>query len=207
MNVRLLCGDIEKLPVESGTVDLLLCIGVLQYVSSPAAAIEEIRRVTRQGATVVMCFENLWALSHLDWVARQKCNAMMSGQAPTDDGLSMTSEWFQSRAESPHRYRLYRTRKIDGLMESAGFQQADAMTYGYEFRVVRGLRLLPDAWIDGLELVLERFFHRFRIPCLSRSGEYYIGLYTKSGPDLNSTTPHKKMFDRSPNVLAACGSL
>lgn len=50
----LLAGDASRLPFRSGFSDLTLAMHMLYHVPEPAAAVSELRRVTRPGGTVVI---------------------------------------------------------------------------------------------------------------------------------------------------------
>lgn len=51
-------ADASRLPVASGSVDLVLAIEVLEHVPQPAAVLEEIRRIARPTARVVLSVPN-----------------------------------------------------------------------------------------------------------------------------------------------------
>lgn len=48
-----LLGPVEALPVEDASFDLVLCTQVLEHCDDPAAAVRELRRVTRPGGRVL----------------------------------------------------------------------------------------------------------------------------------------------------------
>jgi SAM-dependent methyltransferase len=48
-----LVGDVESLPVEDGSFDVVLCTQVLEHVDDPAAAVRELQRVTAPGGRVL----------------------------------------------------------------------------------------------------------------------------------------------------------
>jgi SAM-dependent methyltransferase len=48
-----LLGPAEALPVDDASFDLVLCIQVLEHTDEPAAAVRELRRVTRPGGRVL----------------------------------------------------------------------------------------------------------------------------------------------------------
>lgn len=53
-----LVEDILSLPLEEKGRDLVLCLGVLEYVDDPQAALEGMRRELREGGRVVVSFPN-----------------------------------------------------------------------------------------------------------------------------------------------------
>jgi SAM-dependent methyltransferase len=47
-------GSVESLPVEDGSYDVVLCTQVLEHCDDPAAAVRELRRVTKPGGRVLV---------------------------------------------------------------------------------------------------------------------------------------------------------
>jgi ubiquinone/menaquinone biosynthesis C-methylase UbiE len=178
-SIRTLQGDIEAIPVDARSIDLLLCIGVLQYLDSPLLGLSEISRVTKEGAVVVLCVENLLSLGNLDWFLRRKISALWNRNDNPTDGVSMISDYFLNRPVGAHRYRLYNPWRLDATMKQSGFEMIDAMTYGFGFTFLRSLRILPDTLLDRLELFLEKVITSHSLPYFGRSGEFYIGMYRK----------------------------
>ena len=87
------------------------------------------------------------------------------------------SEWMlKHRNYSNKSYRLGR---FEALLAGHGFTRKEALTFGFEFRVLRRLHLVPAALLDALELHLERIGREFKVPYLSRSGWGYLGLFSK----------------------------
>jgi len=63
----------DSLPFANGSFDAVICKGAIDHFDRPAAAIEEMARVTRRGGTVVLAIANFDSLScraarGLDWV-------------------------------------------------------------------------------------------------------------------------------------------
>lgn len=46
-NCRVVNGNVYKLPIETGSLDAVFCLGVLHHIDSPLKALEEIRRVLK----------------------------------------------------------------------------------------------------------------------------------------------------------------
>jgi ubiquinone/menaquinone biosynthesis C-methylase UbiE len=58
-------ADIEHLPYADGTFDVVVAMGVLEYLSDYAAALAEIRRVLRRGGHVILTVPNRTSAYHL----------------------------------------------------------------------------------------------------------------------------------------------
>jgi len=58
-------GDVENLPYADGTFDVVVAMGVLEYLSGYGAALAEIRRVLRRGGHVILSVPNQASAYHL----------------------------------------------------------------------------------------------------------------------------------------------
>jgi len=61
--VQILDGDIENLPLESGTFDLVLVIEVVRYLADPSRALAELARVLRPGGVAIVTVAPRWSLN------------------------------------------------------------------------------------------------------------------------------------------------
>lgn len=72
-NVDFRSGDLRKLPLNDGEVDLAVAVLVLHHVSDPAAAVREIGRVVKPGGRVLLVEEQthrcevFWEMMHERW--------------------------------------------------------------------------------------------------------------------------------------------
>lgn len=58
-------GDIERLPFENDSMDVVLCLGVLPYLRDDRAAIREISRVLKDGGFAIILLPNLIKMGNL----------------------------------------------------------------------------------------------------------------------------------------------
>jgi SAM-dependent methyltransferase len=58
-------GDAENLPFASGSMDLILCLGVLPYLRSDSTAVAEMVRVLKDGGCCIVVLPNLVKLGNL----------------------------------------------------------------------------------------------------------------------------------------------
>jgi SAM-dependent methyltransferase len=77
-SVRLVVGRAERLPFSDRAFDVVLAMGLLEYVASLEDALRELARVTRPGGLVVVTMQNprspyrLWDASLYSWLRRRR---------------------------------------------------------------------------------------------------------------------------------------
>ena len=76
-------------------------------------------------------------------------------------------------------YKAYNPWRYENHLAGFGLQAIDSLTFGFEFRFLRRLNLIPEMWLDKIELIAEKVVHRFSIPYFSKSGWMYVGLFKK----------------------------
>ncbi len=180
--VHLRLGDVENIPLPDNEFDLVICVGVLTYLISDEKAQAEIRRVMKPGAPLLLNLRNVYALTDIDFVFRQKLKAIFRHREPASTHLTCPDyafplEWITQ--ERQYFYKAYKLRKYERLMSKAGFRFRRAITYGFEFRRLRKLKIVPARWIDRAELFLERLIRNHNLPYLSYSGWIYSGVFIK----------------------------
>jgi len=63
--VKWIHSDCRNVPVQDQFFDLILCIGVLEYLSDDLSALKEIGRLIKPGGGVILTFPNLYKLRNL----------------------------------------------------------------------------------------------------------------------------------------------
>ena len=114
-------NDGERWPVESGTVDLVVCDFVLEHLNAPEAFFEEAARVLRQEGIVAIRTPNM--LSYFGLVARWtpaafKTHCLKIAQPTRDEG------------DVYHSY--YRCNTVAGLRRALKRNGFEHSVYGYE---------------------------------------------------------------------------
>lgn len=183
-SVHLLTGDIEHLPFEDASFDLVLCVGVLGYLIEDEQAIREMARVTKPGGHVVVNVTNAFSLSDLDTRLRASVRSFLSPGRRTQSPLpalpyAIRSAWMERTRQ--YANKSYRLRRFEQLLASHGLMPRMSFTFGFEFRILRRYHLLPAALLDTLELAMEQVFLRIRLPYFHRSGWGYVGVFGR-GP-------------------------
>ncbi|MDO8512253.1 MAG: class I SAM-dependent methyltransferase [bacterium] len=116
---RLIKGD--SWPVESNSVDLIVCDNVLEHISNPDLLFSEVRRVLKKGGYLCVRTPNRW--SYVAIIARLIPNKYHS---------RITSVVQNSRTEEdvfPTIYKCNSIRKLKKIMKKYGI---DGVAYGYE---------------------------------------------------------------------------
>ncbi len=180
--VHLLIGDVEHLPFKDAEFDLVLCIGVLGYLLSDEKALRELKRVVRPGGYLLINLTNTYSLSDIDYVWRKKLRSLLRGNsnaAPEDDhpDYAVPSPWMMKNRK--FHFKSYNVWKYRRLVENPNFTCVDAMTYGFEFRLLRRIKVVPERILFAAELFLEKFFRKFTVPYFSYSGWVYTGIFKR----------------------------
>ncbi len=64
-NTKLLCADCYDVPLPSNSFDLIICIGVLEYLDKESGALAEINRLVKYDGNVIVTFPNFYKLRNL----------------------------------------------------------------------------------------------------------------------------------------------
>ncbi len=183
--ISLLCADASMLPLSNQSFNIVFCVGLLQYVTSLEKTIEEINRITISNGLIIVCVENMFAISNLGYVTLNKLKNIMGNIFETENknkksNKEILSNWFLKKVSIPHNYRLYNPKSLDKVLNQKGFNKISAMTYGYPFKILRRIKLIPEKFIIGLENRIEFLFNKIKLPIISSAGEFYIGIYKKT---------------------------
>lgn len=177
--ISLLQADVEALPIRATSADVIICVGVLAYLLDDETALQELGNVLKKGGHLLINVTNMMELGSLDYLFRKKIGALLRGRRFIL-GTTLDSEGVREHSSTRFHFKTYHPWKFEQVMQSKGFELVDARTLGFEFRILRRMKLLPVKAIDRLELLLERFIRNRKLPYLSYSGRRYIGLFRKS---------------------------
>ena len=108
---KLLCADAGHLPFNHRVFNIVICVGVLQYVLSIEKVLEEINRITARGAMVAICVENMLSVSNIGYYLKSKLQRRFfrkqsNESEDSDTGIGIISQWFLKYVNVPHLYRL-----------------------------------------------------------------------------------------------------
>lgn len=176
--IHLLQADVEQLPYKSGTMDVILFVGVLAYLLQDDRALEEIRRVLKPDGYLLLNVTNMLDLGSLDYLLRLKLRSLLRGKR-LKLGATLDSSAVRKHSPTQFHFKTYHPWRFEKVLKGCGFTFVEARTLGYELRLLRRSHLIPLQWLDRLELAMERFSRERYIPYFSYSGRRYIGLFHK----------------------------
>jgi ubiquinone/menaquinone biosynthesis C-methylase UbiE len=158
---RLLRGDCERLPYRNGQFDLVVCCGVISFLKSNEPTLSEVRRVLRDGGTLILAVRNKWALAKLldplklgkrllaKLVRRSRRLRAASRDASADDDVSLP--------------RFFHVPRLTAVLEHDGYTLIEEKRIGYGPLTFNGWELLPPTVSVGMSNLLSR---AFRLPVL-----------------------------------------
>lgn len=175
-------ADIEHVPFDDNTFDVVVCVGVLGNLFSDDKALSEMFRILKPGGVLLLAVENMFSLSNVDYILRNKVRSLFRPSSLHEkidfSGVATASSWWIPHNDGIY-YKLYNPWKLNRLMKERGFHLVDSMTAGYEFRILRRMHVLPDSILSKVEIGMEKMFRKFRLPYFSYSGQFYTGLFRK----------------------------
>jgi ubiquinone/menaquinone biosynthesis C-methylase UbiE len=173
-------AEVEHLPFQDGEFDLVICIGVLGYLLRDEKALSELKRIVKPGGYLLVNLTNMYSSSDADYVWRKKLKALFSGKPANNEEMpayAIPNEWMLRNRQ--FHFKSYNLWMYEPMIERPNFRKIDAMTYGYEFRILRRLPFIPESFLFALELFLEELFRRVPVPVLSYTGWVYTGIYKR----------------------------
>ncbi len=138
--VQYIRGDLEKIPLKSGIVDVFLTNFVLEHIKNPEIFFKEVRRVTKKGGAFISWTPNANAPSGL-----------FLRIVPFSIVKKLKKMLLKKKAEFPTYYRANTVSKLDGFLGYAGFtheahEMIDGVFYLSNIGLVR--------WLHGMYIRL-----------------------------------------------------
>jgi len=147
-------ADVHALPFEADKFDLVVAVGVIPWLHSPARAIAEMARVLRPGGQLILTADSATRLSSLT-----DPRGMLA--------LTPLRRVYHASRDRPGEAvsYLYSPRRIDGHLREAGLRRVDRRTVGFgplsflgkpifseqrALRIDRRLQSLADRGVPGI---------------------------------------------------------
>ncbi len=146
-------GKIEAMEFPDSFFDVVLCVGVVEYVDDDLAAIKEMARVTKPGGTIIVTLPN-------------RVSPYRVWQRTVYRGLRAAVRALRGSAPPPEVvHREYSRASYVRLVESCGLKVTTVLYYNFSLLLFPLDRLFP-----GLAVRVSRWFERF-----ARSGPSWLG--------------------------------
>jgi len=172
--VRVFRGDVHSLPFENDLFDLVLAMGVIPWLESPATPVQEMARVLRPGGYVIFTSDNLIRLNHLIDPRRNPALAPLR--------RILKYALHRARLRKPHMapnlVHMHTTWYMDRIVSQNRLQTEKAITLGFGPFSFLGRRLLPESLGIRLHHRLQRLADH-GVPGVRSTGSQYLILAKK----------------------------
>lgn len=159
-------ADIHSLPFQAGRFNLVLVIGVTEWLRCLQQPLREVKRVLMPGGHLVIAADNRYALVNMLDPLRNPVAVCLK------QILQIFLERFGFRRRSPPE-RSYSIRQFDSLLRAAGLTKVEGKTVGFgPFSFCRR-HPLPENTGLKLDQSLQRLADR-SLPLLRSSGFVYV---------------------------------
>ncbi len=162
--VGCLLGDVHHLPFANHTFQLVLAVGVTEWLEKLEPAIDQLARVVAPGGHLILTTDNRWALYRL----------LDPSLNPLLDPLKKLLRRSQRKA----RPGVYSKRQMDAVLEASGLRTVTGATLGFGPFSLFKCRVLPDRIAIPLHEWLQRAADR-GLPLLRGAGHVYTVLASK----------------------------
>ncbi len=129
-DVTLINSDCYELPIEDNYFDLIICIGVLEYLDNETRALLEMKRIIKPGGFVTVTFPNLYKLRNLlnpyYYIIRIWTYLFGKKSAQSQQGNNSKNVKIDFGKSTVNRYSLSKVKKI---ISNSGFNIIEAKGY------------------------------------------------------------------------------
>ena len=139
----LAASDATALPFTDESVESLLALGVLEYISEPSDLLEELHRVLEIGGTLVLSCPNAQSpFIIIDDTLKSLKNLFTQGLLPAGLRKRLKSLWGKTdEAYFTHKRHRFNPVKIRQQLTDLGFEISDARFHTFGFGVLNSVRL------------------------------------------------------------------
>jgi ubiquinone/menaquinone biosynthesis C-methylase UbiE len=161
-NVKPFQGDIESVPLQDSSFDVIICLGVISYLKSEEEALLELARILKPGGVLVLSITNkarLVSRMDLPLLLKNRVQKILT---------SASASWKKSAGiDNVPRLTTYSIPNIQKSLELAGFTVLEYGTIPLELLTLFGREVLPRK--TAIKIIL--FFEQFsNIPIIGSFG-------------------------------------
>ncbi|MGD0176602.1 MAG: class I SAM-dependent methyltransferase [Candidatus Bathyarchaeia archaeon] len=148
--VSLSIGDVYNLQFADNTFDLVLAVGLLDWLHSPLRALGELSRVAKNGGFLILTCPNYWALNRILDPVSSPLLYPLRGFAKRLLGTIGVYNGSRGSAKRWPRMYMYSTKDFAALVASQRLELIKLMTVGFGPFSFLGKRILSDS--SGIRL-------------------------------------------------------
>jgi predicted ATP-grasp superfamily ATP-dependent carboligase/SAM-dependent methyltransferase len=165
-------GEITSLPFESGSLSLVLCVGVMPWLPAPRAGVDEIARTLAPGGHAVITADHAWRLQFLldplrSPLLERARKAVKRAVGRRDD-----------RPVVPQRSRYHRERELHAMVADTGLEIVASRQIGFGPFTFAHREFLPEPVGVRIHRVLQRGAD-VGVPLLRSTGSQLLVLVRK----------------------------
>ncbi len=182
---RVVChvADVMQLPVEAGRYDLVVAVGVTEWLSSLTAAMQELSRVLKPGGFLIVTSTNPWSLQYLPDPVK---NPVLLPLKETARRLLMALGRRKPKAVCHTRS----ARALRSATREAGLEPVGYRRFGFGPFTLFSKRLFSNSMGWRIHLKLQELADK-NWPILRSTGHVYIEVARKHGIEKSSSRLQK----------------
>lgn len=189
--VTVTLGDAHTLSFAPNSYDLVVALGVLPYLHTPALALTEIGRVLKPGGYFLLSSNNPWRLNH---VLDPRFTPML---APLKQSVR---RFFAVGTTSQPPVRTFAIGTLRHLLTDAGFTIISVSTLGFGPFTLAGRRLMTEAASIRLHRRLQALADR-EMPILRATGTQHVVVAQRQGGVTPAETDSARSLVRSIDTM------
>lgn len=179
-SARIHLGDVHALSFPDETFGLIIALGVLPWLPSIKAPLDEMARVLKPGGYLIASVDNRWGLHRF---FEPLMNPLLQPVKEVAKSMLRRSGQRGSVQHVPRTYS-HSVLECDSQLDAAGLKKLDGISLGFGPFTFFRHQVLP----RSMRLIVHRNLQRLAnrgIPVLSSSGSHYIVLGKKSNAASN----------------------
>jgi SAM-dependent methyltransferase len=168
-------GDIENVPFADATFEVVVLIGVSEWLVSLTEPLREISRLLKPGGHLIISADN-------NWPVHQVLDPLFNpALKPLKRRLGKILRTVRRRTVRP-RFHAYSLRRFDNELANCGFEKITGQTFGFGPFTFCNRRLLNEETGWKLHLALQKLADN-GMPLVRSSGLVYLVLARKSAQE------------------------
>jgi ubiquinone/menaquinone biosynthesis C-methylase UbiE len=183
-------SDGENIPCEDGAFDVVICVGVLQYLQTDEKSVSEMRRVVRDGGLVILTLPNMFRISNLldpyYYLVRGVQFLLQKRALRTRGRKSLSPVDFSLNRRFANRRYYYG--QLSDLFDRGNLRQVSIAGIGFGPMTFWGKELLPDSLSMRISRLLERVARKRYFGSLKTVANRWVICLRKSAAEAREAT-------------------